>query len=112
MNSPLKRGRDRGLCLSRLLAHDGLGGRIPWLNLGCAAVVLVTSLLAYWPVLSYNFFWEDPFNIGQVQAYIYGQLLAAPDSNSYYRPLTLIFSMRVKTLWRSRTGTAWPDSFR
>jgi hypothetical protein len=46
--------------------------------------------------LSYNFFWEDPFDIGQVDSYSYSQLLTVPNSNSYYRPLALIVLKALK----------------
>jgi hypothetical protein len=52
---------------SHVLARFDQWGHGHWRDLGCAAVGLVTNLLAYWPVLSYNFFWEDSFDIGQVE---------------------------------------------
>ncbi|MEP7358069.1 MAG: hypothetical protein ABI847_12565 [Anaerolineales bacterium] len=67
-----------------------------WLDLASAAAALAAGLLAYWPVLTYSFFWEDPFDIGQVQPYTYLQLLTVPNSNSYYRPLTLILLKLLK----------------
>src|SRR5262249_45197178 len=90
MNSLVKRVSVRSIHRSRQLAPSILPGRISWPDLGCAAAVLIVSLLAYGPVLSYSFFWEDPFDIGQVVPYSYGQLFAVPVSNSYYRPLTLV----------------------
>jgi hypothetical protein len=81
---------------SRVLARFDQWGHGHWLDLGCAAVVLVTNLLAYWPVLSYSFFWEDPFDIGQVEPYSYGQLFAVPVSKVYYRPLTLVLLKLLK----------------
>jgi hypothetical protein len=59
-------------------------------------VVLGVGLLAYAPVLGYSFFWEDPFDIGQVDPHIWLGLLAVPNSDSYYRPLTLIILKVLK----------------
>lgn len=54
-----------------------------------ASLILLIGLVAYWPTLRYNYYWEDPFDIGQAQALSYVQVLFSPNSNSYYRPLTL-----------------------
>jgi hypothetical protein len=59
---------------------------IYWLDL---ALLAALGLALYWPVLGFNFFWEDPFDIGQVDGLGYADLLVAPNSNSYYRPLAL-----------------------
>jgi hypothetical protein len=73
-----------------------LSDRNLWLNVGSAAVVVLVNVIAYWPVLAYGFFWEDPFDIGQVEPYSYLQLLTVPNSNSYYRPLTLLLLKALK----------------
>jgi len=62
------------------------------LSLALAALLVVIGLVAYWPVFGYNFFWEDPFDIGQVEGRSLAQLLFLPNSNSYYRPLSLIWA--------------------
>ncbi len=59
-------------------------------------LITLTGLIAYYPTLTLNFFWEDPFDIGQVDSYSYVQLLTAPNSNSYYRPLALIILKALK----------------
>lgn len=57
-----------------------------------AALILFVGLAAYWPVFGINFFWEDPFDIGQVEGHSLAQLLLLPNSNSYYRPLALVWA--------------------
>ncbi|MBM4425578.1 MAG: hypothetical protein FJ030_19740 [Chloroflexi bacterium] len=52
-------------------------------------ILFAIGLAAYGSTFGLNFFWEDPFDIGQVDSLSYSQLLFAPHSNSYYRPLTL-----------------------
>jgi len=59
------------------------------LSLSLAGPILLIGLLAYWPTLSYNNFWEDPFDIGQAGALSFIQMFFVPNSSSYYRPLTL-----------------------
>ena len=59
-------------------------------------LLVAGGLLAYWPVLHMSFFWEDPFDIGQVDQLSYPQLLVAPNSSSYYRPLALILLKALK----------------
>ncbi|MBM4425545.1 MAG: hypothetical protein FJ030_19570, partial [Chloroflexi bacterium] len=59
-------------------------------------VLLAIGLAAYSSTLDLNFFWEDPFDIGQVDTLSYSQLLLAPNSNSYYRPLALILLKLMK----------------
>ncbi|MBI3360950.1 MAG: hypothetical protein HY023_07555 [Chloroflexi bacterium] len=76
-----------------------------WLEWLSPAVILAIGLIAYWPVFFYNFFWEDPFDIGQVEWYSVGQLLAVPQSNSYYRPLSLIIFKALS--YASPAHPAW-----
>lgn len=58
-----------------------------------APIVLVAVGLLLWAdTLNYTFFWEDPFDLGQVDQYTLAELLFAPVSNSYYRPVTLLFT--------------------
>ncbi|MCL5997968.1 MAG: hypothetical protein M1546_18235 [Chloroflexi bacterium] len=54
------------------------------------AVLLLLGLSIYLPTLYFNFFCEDPFDIGQVDDHTYLGLLSTSNSNEYYRPLTLI----------------------
>gem|GEM_PF-3575294 len=61
-----------------------------------AILIALIGFIAYQPTLTLNFFWEDPFDIGQVDSYSYIQLLTAPNSNSYYRPLALILLKALK----------------
>ena len=76
-----------------------------WTQWG-ALLVLLVGLLAYWPTLSFNFFWEDPFDIGQVEPFSYGQVLTVSNSNSYYRPLALFILKFLK--FGGETYVAWP----
>ncbi len=55
-----------------------------------ALTIAGIGLAAYWPTLALNFFWEDPADVGKVESYSYTQLLFAPNSSSYYRPLTSV----------------------
>ncbi len=55
-----------------------------------ALLVFAVGLAAYAPTLTLNFFWEDPADVGNVEGYSYTQLLFAPNSSSYYRPLTSV----------------------
>ncbi|MFQ5408941.1 MAG: hypothetical protein ACE5FI_11060, partial [Anaerolineales bacterium] len=67
-----------------------------WPQWGGAALVGAVGLIAYWPTLFFNFFWEDPFDIGQVEPFSYLQLLGVANSNSYYRPLALVILKALK----------------
>lgn len=60
----------------------------------CLAPTLLVAvgLLLWAGTLNYTFFWEDPFDLGQVDNYTLAELLFAPVSNSYYRPVTLLFT--------------------
>lgn len=58
--------------------------------------LLVAGAVLYRPVLGYSFFWEDPFDIGQVDPYTYWELLFVPNSNIYYRPLALVVLKALK----------------
>ncbi len=77
-----------------------------WTQWGAALLVLLVGLLAYWPTLSFNFFWEDPFDIGQVEPFSYWQVLTVSNSNSYYRPLALFILKFLK--FGGETYVAWP----
>ena len=63
--------------------------------------VLLLAILSYASTLSLQFFWEDPFDIGQVERYSYWEALFTPISNSYYRPLTMLI---FKVLRESSVG--------
>lgn len=63
--------------------------------------VLLLAVLSYASTLSLQFFWEDPFDIGQVERYSYWEALFTPISNSYYRPLTMLI---FKVLRESSVG--------
>ena len=52
--------------------------------------IFLAGIVIYQPVFGYNFFWEDPFDLGQVDGHSYLDLFSVPNSNSYYRPLTLV----------------------
>ncbi|MDX1615201.1 MAG: hypothetical protein R3300_12885 [Candidatus Promineifilaceae bacterium] len=54
-----------------------------------ALVIVLLGLLAYYPILDFTFFWEDPFDIGQVEPHSYLELFLVPTNNLYYRPLHL-----------------------
>ena len=77
-----------------------------WTQWGAALLVMLVGLLAYWPTLSFNFFWEDPFDIGQVEPFSYWQVLTVSNSNSYYRPLALLILKFLKL--GGEAYVAWP----
>lgn len=73
--------------LLRFPAAVNRGKIVPGLT---ALLVFAIGLAAYAPTLTLNFFWEDPADVGNVEGYSYTQLLFAPNSSSYYRPLTSV----------------------
>jgi hypothetical protein len=64
--------------------------------------LIIAGLFFYASTFRLHFFWEDPFDIGQVETHSFIELLTAPVSNAYYRPLTLAV---FKLLRESPLGT-------
>jgi len=67
-----------------------------WLDPGLAGLIACLGLAIYWTTFGLNFFWEDPFDIGQVDGRSFVQLLTQPNSNSYYRPVTLLILSAIR----------------
>jgi len=64
--------------------------------LTAALLLVVVGLLTYHPLFDFTFFWEDPFDIGQVDALSYRQLFLVSTNDLYYRPLLLALVKLLK----------------
>lgn len=71
-----------------------------WLSTHSLLIVIlglvITGVLVYWPILDFSFFWEDPFDIGQVDSHSYTDLFLVSTNNLYYRPLHLVLIKLLK----------------
>ncbi|MFW6116861.1 MAG: hypothetical protein ACOC6F_03960 [bacterium] len=54
-----------------------------------SAILVLIGLLLYRPLLGFTFFWEDPFDIGQVDQHSFRELYRIATNDLYYRPLFL-----------------------
>ncbi|HKZ69198.1 MAG TPA: hypothetical protein VJ020_03905 [Anaerolineales bacterium] len=61
------------------------------------AVLLGIGIATYWPLFSFTFFGEDPYDIGQVNNLTFSQLWLTPASNAYFRPLTLVLTKLLQS---------------
>jgi len=52
-------------------------------------ILVLIGLLVYRPLLDFTFFWEDPFDIGQVDQHSFCDLYRIATNDLYYRPLFL-----------------------
>lgn len=65
-------------------------------NLRFAIICLAVGAVLYYPLLDFSFFWEDPFDIGQVIDHSYADLFRVSTNNLYYRPLSLAIIKSLK----------------
>lgn len=58
--------------------------------------LVILGIVVYRPILDFAFFWEDPFDIGQVDSHSYSELFLVSTNNLYYRPLHLVLVKMLK----------------
>jgi hypothetical protein len=76
--------------------RDGFADRSWIVSALTIAVLIAVCLVAYRPVLEFGFFWEDPFDIRQVESLSLFELFQVSTNNLYYRPLLLTLVRLLK----------------
>jgi hypothetical protein len=77
---------------------EPLSPQTPWLTIrrrpelvtvSAVIILVLVGFLAYWPLLEFTFFWEDPLDIGQVDERSFYDLFRRATNDLFYRPLLL-----------------------